>query len=64
MMEVTRAEFEELRHSVRKNTVAIARLDTRYAVINTKLTAILWLLGAVGTAVIAVMVRMALGVSV
>lgn len=64
MMELTRAEFEELRHQVRKNTVAIARLDTRYAVINTKLTAILWLLGAVGTAVIAVMVKIAFGVGI
>ena len=62
MMEVTRAELEELRHQVRKNTAAIARLATRYAVINTKLTAILWLLGAVGTSVIAVMVKIAFGV--
>lgn len=62
MLEVTRQELDELRHQVRKNTAAIARLDTRYAVINTKLTAILWLLGAVGTAVIAVMVKIAFGV--
>lgn len=62
MPEVTRQELDELRHQVRKNTAAIARLDTRYAVINTKLTAILWLLGAVGTAVIAVMVKIAFGV--
>lgn len=63
MEQLTRAEFEELRHQVRKNTAAIARLDTRYAIINTKLTAILWLLGTVGTAVIAVMVKIAFGVS-
>jgi len=63
MAEVTREEFDELRHTVQRNADAIARLDTRYAVINTKLTAILWLLGAVGTAVIAVMVKMILGVS-
>lgn len=63
MTEVTRAEFDRLRHLVQRNTDAIARLDTRYAVINTKLTAILWLLGAVGSAVIAGMVKMILGVS-
>lgn len=62
MTEVTRAELEQLRQLVQRNTDSIARLDTRYAVINTKLTAILWLLGAVGSAVIAVMVKMILGV--
>ena len=64
MTEVSRAEFEQLRHEVRRHSKAIARQDIQYAAISTKLTAILWLLGAVGTAVIAVMVRMALGVSV
>lgn len=62
MAEVTRPEIEELRRQVGKNAAAIARLDTRYAVINTKLTAILWLLGAVGSAVIAGMVKIAFGV--
>lgn len=59
--EVTRAEFEDLRSAVRKNARHITRLETQYAVINTKLTAILWLLGAVGTAVIAAMVKLMLG---
>lgn len=61
MTEVSRAEFEQLRHEVEKHSKAIARQETQYAVISTKLTAILWLLGAVGTAVIAALVRMVLG---
>lgn len=56
--EVTRAEFDRLEENVSRNTAHLAELDCRYAVINTKLTAILWLLGAVGTAVIAVIVKM------
>ena len=64
MTEVTRAEFEALRSTVGKNTRHIARLETQYAVINTKLTAILWLLGAVGTAVIAAIIKLVFGVSV
>jgi len=56
--EVTRAEFDRLEENVSRNTAHLAALDCRYAVINTKLTAILWLLGAVGTAVIAVIVKM------
>ena len=62
MTDVTRTEFEELRATVGRNVEHLARLDCRYAVINTKLTAILWLLGAVGTAVIAVIVKMLFGV--
>ena len=62
MTEVTRAEFEELRGTARKNARQIARMETRYAVIDTKLTAILWLLGAVGTAVIAALVKLGFGV--
>ncbi len=61
MTEVTRAEFEQLRRAVSGNARQIARLDTQFAVINTKLTAILWLLGAVGTAVIAAVVKMVFG---
>ena len=63
MTDVTRAEFDRLRSAVTRNTEHLARLDCRYAVINTKLTAILWLLGAVGTAMIAVIVKMLFGVN-
>lgn len=59
--DVTRAEFEALQRAVRKNSAAIAKHDTQYAVINTKLTAILWLLSTVGAALIAVAVRVMLG---
>lgn len=62
MTEVTRTEFDRLRGEVTRNTEHLAKLDCRYAVINTKLTAILWLLGAVGTAMIAVIVKMLFGV--
>lgn len=59
--EVSRTEFEALQRTVRKNSAAIARHDTQYAVINTKLTAILWLLSTVGAALIAVAVRTMIG---
>ena len=36
----------------------VAEHDVRYAVINTKLSAILWVLGVVGTAVIGVLVKL------
>lgn len=62
MTDVTRAEFEQLRQTVQKNSDRLAVLDTRYAVINTKLTAILWLLATVGAAVVAVIVKMLFGV--
>lgn len=61
MTEVSRAEFEQLRHELQRQGKDIARQQTQYAVISTKLTAILWLLGAVGTAVIAGLVPMVLG---
>lgn len=61
MTEVSRREFEDLCQRVEHNSKDIARHKTEYAVISTKLTAILWLLGAVGTAVIAALVRMVLG---
>lgn len=35
----------------------VAEHDVQYAVINTKLTSILWLLGVIGTAVIGVLVK-------
>lgn len=62
MTEVTRAELEQVQRTVRDNTRRIARLDTQFAVINTKLTAILWLMAAVGTAVIAAVVKLVFGV--
>jgi hypothetical protein len=63
MTEVTRAEFEEIRRLVREHGRSLEKQKTQYAVINTKLTAILWLLGTVGTTVIAVVVKLMFGVS-
>lgn len=57
MTEVTRTEFEALRREVAKNGADIAGLNTQYAVINTKLTAILWLLATLGAAFVAAAVR-------
>lgn len=57
MTEVTRTEFESLRREVARNGADIARQDTQFAVINTKLTAILWLLGTLGAAFVAAAVR-------
>ena len=64
MTEVTRAEFEEIRRMTRDNARRVARLNTQFAVINTKLTAILWLLAAVGTALIAAVVKLVFGVGI
>ncbi len=57
MTEVTRTEFEALRREVARNSADIARHDTQYAVINTKLTAILWLLATLGAAFTAAAVK-------
>lgn len=40
----------------------MAEKDTQFAVINTKLSAILWGIGVIGTAVIGVLVKMIMGV--
>ena len=40
----------------------VAEHDVMYAVINTKLSAILWVLGAIGTAVIGITVKILFGV--
>lgn len=39
----------------------MAEKDTQFAVINTKLSAILWGIGVIGTAMIGVLVKMILG---
>ncbi len=55
--DVTRAEFEALRQKTARNSADIAALNTQYAVINTKLTAILWLLATLGAAFVTAAVR-------
>lgn len=39
----------------------VSEHDVQYAVINTKLSAILWILGAVGTATIGILVKFLFG---
>jgi len=50
-------EMTELEERVRNLEKRMADMDVRYAVINTKLSAILWMLGVVGTAIIGILVK-------
>ena len=54
-------EFNELKDRVRDLEVKMAEKDTQFAVINTKLSAILWGVGVIGTALIGVLVKMLFG---
>lgn len=53
--------IEELAARVAKLEDRVAQHDTQYAVINTKLSAILWCVGAVGTALIGVLIKLIFG---
>lgn len=55
-------EFDKLANRVKDLETRMAQKDTEFAVINTKLSAILWGLGVVGTAVIGVLVKLVFGV--
>jgi len=55
-------QYEELKERVKSLEERMAKKDTEFAVINTKLTAILWGLGVVGTGVIGVLLKMIFGV--
>ena len=55
-------EFDKLSERVKDLEKRMAEKDTEFAVINTKLSAILWGLGVVGTAVIGVLVKLVFGV--
>ena len=46
---------------IRKLEEAMAKKDTEFAVINTKLSAILWGVGATATALLGVLVKMIFG---
>ena len=52
---------EALEGRVKELEDRMARKDTEFAVINTKLSAILWGVGAIATALIGVLVKMVLG---
>ena len=51
-------EHESLQDRLRKAEDRLAAHDIQYAVINTKLTAILWGVGVIGTALIGVLVKL------
>ncbi|MCR5663435.1 MAG: hypothetical protein K6G17_00990 [Oscillospiraceae bacterium] len=51
----------ELEERVRALETRMAEKDTQFAVINTKLSAILWGVGVIGTALIGVLIRMLFG---
>ena len=55
-------EMQELTSRVKKLEDRMAEKDVEFAVINTKLTAILWGVGVTGTALIGVLVKMLWGV--
>lgn len=50
-------EFDKLSERVKKLEDRMAQKDTEFAVINTKLTAILWGVGVIATAVIGVLFK-------
>lgn len=55
-------ELERLAERVSSLEERMAKKDTEFAVINTKLSAILWGVGVIGTAVCGVLVKMLFGV--
>lgn len=55
------ADYKELAGRVKKLEDRMAQKDTEFAVINTKLSAILWGVGVTGTALIGVLIKMLFG---
>lgn len=58
----TENEIQDLRERVHLLEERMAEKDTQFAVINTKLSAILWGVGVIGAALIGVLVKMLFGV--
>lgn len=60
---MSKLEFDvaELTDRVKKLEDRMAQKDVEFAVINTKLTAILWGVGVTGTAIIGVLIKMLFG---
>ena len=56
------ADFRELRDRVTSLENRMAEKDTQFAVINTKLSAILWGVGVTGTALVGILLKMLFGV--
>ena len=55
-------DIRELEDRIKKLETRMAQKDVEFAVINTKLTAILWGVGVTGTALIGVLIKMLFGV--
>ena len=62
MSEVTEMSIESLEERVKNLEDRMAKKDTEFAVINTKLSAILWGIGVVATALVGVLVKLLYGV--
>lgn len=56
------AEIVEIKTRLDRLEGRMAEKDTQFAVINTKLSAILWGVGIIGTAIIGVLIKMVFGV--
>jgi hypothetical protein len=59
---MTDKDYAELKDRVAHLEARMAKKDTEFAVINTKLSAILWGVGVIGAALIGVLVKMLFGV--
>ena len=55
-------DFDKLETRIKDLENRMARKDTEFAVINTKLTAILWGVGVTSTAIIGVLIKLLFGV--
>ena len=58
----TDTDFRKLEDRVKLLEERMAEKDTQFAVINTKLSAILWGVGVIGTALVGILLKMLFGV--
>ena len=58
MGEIRESAIDKIEERVKSLEERMAKKDTEFAVINTKLSAILWGLAVIGTAVIGVLVKL------
>ena len=61
MAELIEERFKEIEARIKSLEDRMAQKDTEFAVINTKLSAILWGVGVTGAALIGVLVKMLFG---